>query len=82
MRQWQAVVDPTHAKALDGAKEKESDECVDFYYNNGLLYRKWRPEGSTKGDVRTCSASVATAMLIRDVTTCPRCTHGWTYGVY
>ena len=53
MRQWQAT-DPTLAKACDMAKNDESDDRVGFYYNSGLLYRKWRPEGSTDGDVRTC----------------------------
>ena len=53
MRQWQAA-DPTLAKARDGAKEEESDDRVGFYYHNGLLYRKWRPEGTAAGDVRTC----------------------------
>ena len=40
MRKWQAT-DPTLAKAHDGAKEKESDDRVGFYYHNGLLYQKW-----------------------------------------
>ena len=57
MRQWQAT-DPTLAKARDMAKSDESDERVGFYYYNGLLYRKWRPEGSTDGDVRTCKQLV------------------------
>ena len=50
MRQWQAT-DPTLAKARDGAKEEENDDRVCFYYQNGLLYRKWRPEGSANGDI-------------------------------
>ena len=57
MRQWQAT-DPTLAKARDMAKNDESDDQVGFYYNNGLLYQKWRPEGSTDGDVRTCKQLV------------------------
>ena len=57
MRQWQAT-DPTLAKARDGVKEEESDDRVGFYYQNGLLYWKWRPEGSAVGDVRTCKQLV------------------------
>ena len=57
MRQWQAT-DPTLAKAGDMAKNDESDDRVSFYYNNGLLYQKWRSEGSTDGDVRTCKQLV------------------------
>ena len=57
MRQWQAT-DPTLAKARDGAKEEESDDRVGFYYHDGLLYRKWRPEGSAVGDIRTCKQLV------------------------
>ena len=57
MRQWQAT-DPTLAKACDGAKEEENDDRVGFYYQNGLLYRKWRPEGSANGDVRACKQLV------------------------
>ena len=57
MRQWQAS-DPMLAKACNGAKEEESDERVGFYYHNGFLYRKWWPEGSTDGDVRTCKQLV------------------------
>ena len=57
MRQWQAT-DPTLAKAQDGAKDEENDVRVGFYYNNGLLHRKWQPEGSTDGDVRTCKQLV------------------------
>ena len=57
MRQWQAT-DPTLAKARDEAKEEESDDRVGFYYQNGLLYRKWRPGGSAVGDVRTCKQLV------------------------
>ena len=57
MRQWQAT-DPTLAKARDGAKEEENDDRVGFYNQNGLLYRKWRPEGSANGDVRTCKQLV------------------------
>ena len=57
MRQWQAT-DPTLAKARDGAKEEESYHRVGFYNHNGLLYQKWRPEGSMDGDVRTCKQLV------------------------
>ena len=57
MRQWQAT-NPTLAKACDMAKNDESDDRVGFYYNNGLLYRKWRPGGSTDGDIRTCKQLV------------------------
>ena len=59
IRQWQAM-DPTLAKACDeaGNEESEGDIRVGFYYSDGLLYRKWRPEGSTEGDVRTCKQLV------------------------
>ena len=57
IRQWQAI-DPTLAKARDEAREEESDDRVGFYYSNGLLYRKWRPEGSAEGNVRTCKQLV------------------------
>ena len=47
---------PTLAKAHDeaGNKESEGDIRVGFHYSDGLLYWKWRLEGSTEGDVRTC----------------------------
>ena len=56
---WQAA-DPTLAKAREeaGNEESEKDIRVGFYYSDGLLYRKWRPEGSTEGDVRTCQQLV------------------------
>ena len=59
IRQWQAM-DPTLAKARDkaGNEKSEGDIRVGFYYSDGLLYRKWRPEGSTEGDVRTCKQLV------------------------
>ena len=47
IKQWQ--LDPTLAKAQEAAEDGESDARVGFYYNNGLLYRKWRPEGSAEG---------------------------------
>ena len=56
---WQAA-DPTLAKAREEAvnEESEKDIRVGFYYSDGVLYRKWRPEGSTEGDVRTCQQLV------------------------
>lgn len=45
-------------KARDEAGEEETDDRVGFYYNNGLLYRKWRPQGTADGDVRTCKQLV------------------------
>ena len=46
IRQWQAM-EPTLAKACDkaGNEEPEGDIEVGFYYSDGLLYWKWRPEG-------------------------------------
>ena len=48
-------MDPTLAKAREEAVSEGSKEDmrVGFYYNDGLLYWKWRPEGSAEGDVRT-----------------------------
>ena len=59
IRQWQAM-DPTLAKAHDEAENEESegDIQVGFYCSDGLLYRKWRPEGSAEGDVRACKQLV------------------------
>ena len=56
---WQAA-DPTLAKARKEAVNEESEKeiRVGFYYSDGMLYRKWRPEGSTEGDVRTCQQLV------------------------
>ena len=53
-------MDPTLAKARDeaGNKMSEGDIRVGYYYGDGLLYWKWRPEGSAKGDVRTCKQLV------------------------
>ena len=53
-------MDPTLAKAHDeaGNEESEGDIRVGFYYSDGLLYWKWRPEGSAEGDVRTCKQLV------------------------
>ena len=53
IKQWQAM-DPTLARAREEAEDSESDALVGFYYQNELLYRKWRPEGSVQGDVRVC----------------------------
>ena len=52
IRQWQTT-DPTLTRVRDEAGEEGSDVRVGFYYHDGLLYRKWRPEGSSEGDVRT-----------------------------
>jgi len=41
-------------KVRNEAGEEGSNIRVGFYYHDGLLYRKWRPEGSSEGDVRTC----------------------------
>ena len=57
IRQWQTT-DPTLTRVRDEAGEEESDVRVGFYYHDGLLYRKWRPEGSSEGDVRTCKQLV------------------------
>ena len=48
-------MDPTLAKAREKAVNEgsEGDIQVGFYYSDGLLYRKWRPEKSAEGDVRT-----------------------------
>jgi len=53
IKQWKTT-DPTLAKAREAAEDSESDAHVGFYYQSGLLKRKWRPEGSTERDVRTC----------------------------
>ena len=49
------AMDPTLAKAHKEAVSEgsESDIWVGFYYSDGLFYQKWKPEGSTEGDVRT-----------------------------
>ena len=57
VKQWQAM-DPTLARAREAAEDSESDAWVGFYYQNGLLYQKWRPEGSVEGDVRACQQLV------------------------
>ena len=57
IKQWQ-IMDPTLARAREAAEENETDARVGFYYENGLLYRKWRPEGSSEGDVRECQQLV------------------------
>ena len=54
IKQWQA----TDPKARDEAEEEETEDRVGFYYNNGLLYRRWRPQGTAEGDVRTCKQLV------------------------
>ena len=48
-------MDPTLAKACEEAVSEgsEGDIQVGFYYSDGLLYWKWRPEGSAERDVRT-----------------------------
>ena len=57
IKQWQAM-DPTLAKPREAAENEESEVRVGFYYQNGLLYWRWRPEGSLEGDVRTCEQLV------------------------
>ena len=57
IKQWQAM-DPTLAKPRKAAENEESEVCVGFYYQNGLLHQRWRPEGSVEGDVRTCKQLV------------------------
>ena len=57
IRQWQTT-DPTLTRVRDEAGEEGSDVRVGFYYHDGLLYRKGRPEGSSEGDVRTCKQLV------------------------
>ena len=57
IKQWQAQ-DPTLQKARETVGEAVSKDRVGFYYEDGLLYRKWRPDGSAEGDVRTCKQSV------------------------
>ena len=54
IKQWQAM-DPTLAKACEEAVNEGSewDIRVGFYYSDGLLYQKRRPERSAEGDVRT-----------------------------
>ena len=41
-----------------GQWSQVADVRVGFYYHDGLLYRKWRPEVSSEGDVRTCKQLV------------------------
>ena len=57
IKQWQAQ-DPTLQKARETVGEAVSKDRVGFYYEDGLLYRKWRPDGSAEGDVRTCKQLV------------------------
>ena len=57
IREWQAK-DPTLEKAREEAGEGMGNVRAGFYYENGLLYRKWRQSGSTEGDVRTCKQLV------------------------
>ena len=57
IREWQSQ-DPTLQKAREGAGGADSDDRVGFYYDDGLLYRKWRSHGSTEGDIRTCKQLV------------------------
>jgi len=57
MKQWQ-IMDPTLARAWKAAEENEMDARVGFYHENGLFYWKWRPEGSSEGDVRACQQLV------------------------
>ena len=38
--------------------EAVSKDRVGFYYEDGLLYWKWRPDGSAEGDVHTCKQLV------------------------
>ena len=45
-------------KPREATEDEESEVCVDFYYQNGLLYWRWRPEGSVEGDVRMCKQLV------------------------
>ena len=53
---WQAADPKAHEEAVN--EEAEKDIRVGFYYSDGVLYWKWRPEGSTEGDVRTCQQLV------------------------
>ena len=48
IRQWQAA-DPTLTKACDEAEEKESDDRVGFYYNNGISTGNGDHKGQQKG---------------------------------
>ena len=57
IKQWQAQ-DPTLQKARETVGEADSKDRVGFYYEDGLLYRKWRPHGSAEGDLRTCKQLV------------------------
>jgi len=44
---------PTLVRARKAAEDRESDERVGFYYQNELLYWRWRPKSSVEGDVRS-----------------------------
>ena len=57
IKQWQAQ-DSTLQKARETVGEGDSKDRVGFYYEDGLLYRKWRPDGSAEGDLRTCKQLV------------------------
>ena len=60
MRQWQQL-DLSLAKArelAEGSQAEESGGRVHFFYQDGLLYRRWRPEDSDAGDVRSCEQLV------------------------
>ena len=53
LRQWQQA-DPTLTKARENAvPEPDSESRVFFYYKDGLLYRRWRPQASGPDDVRS-----------------------------
>ena len=60
LKLWQQR-DPSLAKSRElagGNRTEEPDGRVHFFYQDGLLYRRWRPENSDAGDVRSCEQLV------------------------
>ena len=60
LKLWQQR-DPSLAKSRELAGEnrtEEPDGRVHFFYQDGLLYRRWRPENSDTGDLRSCEQLV------------------------
>ena len=46
-------------------EESEKEIRVGFYYSDGVLYRKWRPEGSTEGDVSVMIGHIRVVVRMR-----------------
>ena len=60
LKLWQQR-DPSLAKARELAGENRTQDPggrVHFFYQDGLFYRRWQPEDSDAGDVRSCEQLV------------------------